>query len=95
MGLGNPKHPGRVQGVSSHLGWKEGFPKHAEMYRKHDRYKKAMRDYFKEEAKQEMKQMLVEIMANPDSEIRQQLASVMSSQQVSTIQPPQMITQMP
>ena len=60
------------------------------MYRKCDRYKEAMRDYFKEEAKQEMKQMLVEIMANPDSEIRQQLASVMSSQQVSTIQPPQM-----
>ena len=63
------------------------------MYRKHDRYKKAMRDYFKEEAKQEMKQMLVEIMANPDSEIRQQLASVMSSQQVPTMQQPQMITQ--
>jgi len=62
------------------------------MYRKCDPYKEAMRDYFKEEAKQEMKQMLVEIMANPDSEIRQQLASVMSSQQVSTIQPPQMIT---
>ena len=81
--------------VSSHLGWKEGFPDHAEMYRKHDRYNEAMRDYFKEEAKQEMKQMLVEIMANPDSEIRQQLASVMSSQQVPTIQPPQMITQMP
>jgi hypothetical protein len=62
------------------LGWKEGFPEHAEMYRKCDRYKEAMRDYFKEEAKQEMKQMLVEIMTNPDSEIRQQLASVMSSQ---------------
>jgi len=39
------------------------------MYRKHDRYKKAMRDYFKEEAKQGMKQMLVEIMANPNSKI--------------------------
>ena len=47
-----------------------------------------MRDIFKEEAKQEMKQMLVEIMANPDSEIRQQLASVLSSQQVPTMQPP-------
>jgi len=55
VGLGNPKHPGRVQGVSSHLGWKEGFPEHAEMYRKRDRYKEAMRDIFKEEAKQEMK----------------------------------------
>ena len=58
------------------------------MYRKHNHYKEAMRDYFKEEAKQEMKQMLVEIMANPDYEIRQQLASVMSSQQVPTIQLP-------
>ena len=64
---------------------KEGFHVHAEMYRKCDRYKEAMRDYFKEEAKQEMKQMLVEIMANPDSKLRQQLASVMSSQQVPTI----------
>ena len=86
MGLGNPKHPGRVQGVSSHLGWKEGFPEHVEMYRKHDRNKEAMR--VKEEAMQEMKQMLVKIMANPNSEIRQQLASVMSSQYVPTIQLP-------
>ena len=39
--------------------------------------------------------MLVEIMANPDSEIRQQLASVLSSQQVPTMQPPQMITHTP
>ena len=85
VGLGNPEHPGRVRGVSSHLGWKEGFSEHAEMYRKCDRYKEAMRDYFKEEAKQEMKQMLVEIMANPNSEIRQQLTSVMSSQQVPRI----------
>jgi len=86
VGLGNPEHPGRVRGVSSHLCWKEGFPEHAEMYRKCDHYKEAMRDYFKEEAKKEMKQMLVEIMANPDSEIRQQLASVLSSQQVPTMQ---------
>jgi hypothetical protein len=49
-----------------------------------------MRDYFKEQAKQEMKQMLVEMMANPDSEIRQQMVNVMSAQQV---QWPQMITQ--
>jgi hypothetical protein len=42
-----------------------------------------------------MKQMLVEIMAHPDFEIRQQLASVTSSQQVPTMQQPQMITQMP
>jgi len=70
VGLGNLEHPGRVRGVSSRLGWKEGFPEHAEMYRKHDRYKEAIRDYFKE-AKQEMKQMLVQIMANPDSKIRQ------------------------
>jgi hypothetical protein len=48
-----------------------------------------MRDYFKEQAKQEMKQMLVKMMANPNSEIRQQMASVMSAQQV---QRPQMIT---
>ena len=55
VGLGNPEHPGRVRGVSSRLGWKKGFPKHAEMYRKRDQYTEAMRDTFKEEAKQEMK----------------------------------------
>jgi len=55
VGLGNPEHPGRVRGVSSRLGWKKGFPEHAEMYRKHDRYKEVLRDIFKEEAKQEMK----------------------------------------
>ena len=55
VGQGNPEHPDRVQGVLSHLGQKEGFPEHAKMYRKHDRYKEAVRDYFKEEAKQEMK----------------------------------------
>ena len=65
------------------------------MYRKCNHYKEAMRDYFKEEAKQEMKQMLVEIMDNPNSDIRQQMASVMSSQQLLTIQSPQMITQTP
>ena len=48
------------------------------MYTKRDHYKEAIRDYFKEEANQQMKQMLVEIMASPDSEIRQQLSSVMS-----------------
>jgi hypothetical protein len=90
VGLGNPEHPGRVRGMSSRLGWKEGFPNDADMYKKSDRYKEAMRDFFKEEAKQEMKQMLVELMANPDSEIRQQLASVMSIQQVPTMQPQQM-----
>ena len=52
--------------VSSHLGWKEGFHEHDEIYRKRDR---SMRDYFQEKAKQEMKQMLVEIMANPNSKI--------------------------
>jgi hypothetical protein len=41
------------------------------MYRKHDQYKEAMGNYFKEEAKQEMKHMLAELMVNPDSEIRQ------------------------
>ena len=47
-----------------------------------------MIDIFKEEAKQEMKHMFVEIMANPDSKIRKQLARVLSSQQVPIMQPP-------
>jgi hypothetical protein len=82
---------------ASHPNWtrRKDFLSMPRCTKKHDRYKEAMRDIFKEEAKQEMKQMLVEIMANLDYEIRQQLASVMSSQQVPTVQPPQMITQTP
>jgi len=80
VGLGNPEHPGRVRGLSSKLGWKEGFPDYADMYRKCDGYKEALRDRGREEAKQEMSQMLIEIIANPSSELMQKLASVMSAQ---------------
>ena len=37
-GLGNLKHPGRVRGISSKEGWKEGFgPKWEGLYKKCDR----------------------------------------------------------
>jgi len=40
IALGNPEHHGRVRGISSKEGWKEGFgPEWEGMYRKRDRYK--------------------------------------------------------
>jgi len=54
--LGNPEHPGRVRGISSKDGWTEGFSEEwVGMYKKCDRYKEAMVDYFKEEAKKDFK----------------------------------------
>jgi hypothetical protein len=42
-GLGNPKHPSRVRGISSKEGWKEGFrPQWEGLYKKCDRYKKEL-----------------------------------------------------
>jgi hypothetical protein len=53
-GLGNLEHPGRVRGISSKEGWKEGFrPEWEGEYKKRDRYKKEMKSYFKEEAKKD------------------------------------------
>ena len=35
LALGNPEHPGHVRGISSRLGWKEGFGEEwAGMYKK-------------------------------------------------------------
>jgi hypothetical protein len=46
-GLGNPEHPGRVRGISSKEGWKEGFgPEWEGEYKKCDRYKEEMKSYF-------------------------------------------------
>ena len=56
IALGNPEHPSRVRGISSKEGWKEGFGLEWEgMYRKRDRYKDEMSNYFKEEAKEKSK----------------------------------------
>jgi hypothetical protein len=46
-GLGNYEHPGRVRGISSKEGWKEGFgPEWEGEYKKCDRYKEEMKIYF-------------------------------------------------
>jgi hypothetical protein len=78
-GLGNPEHPGRVRGISSKEGWKEGFgPQWEGLYKKHDRYKEEMANYFKEEAKKEFNGLMSEMLSNPPLELMQQLASAMS-----------------
>ena len=88
-GLGNPEHPGRVRGISSKEGWKEGFgPQWEGLYKKRDRYKEEMANYFKEEAKKEFKGLMSEMLSNPLLELMQQLAmaSAMSVQQMTTPQ---------
>ena len=90
VALGNPEHPGRVRGISSKEGWKEGFgPEWEAMYRKRDRYKAEMSNYFKEEAKREVEEVMSKILSNPPPELMQRLATAMSSQ-LSGQQPPQM-----
>jgi hypothetical protein len=51
-GLGNPEHPGRVRGISSKGGFR---PQWEGLYKKRDRYKEELSDYFKQEAKKESK----------------------------------------
>jgi hypothetical protein len=88
-GLSNPEHPGRVRGISSKEGWKEGFgPQWEGLYKKRNRYKKEMANYFKEEAKKEFKGLMSKMLSNPPLELMQQLAmaSAMSVQQMTTPQ---------
>jgi hypothetical protein len=80
-GLGNPEHPGHVRGISSKEGWKEGLgPQWEGLYKKRDRYKEELSDYFKQEAKKEFKDLMSQMLSNPPLELMQQLASVMSIQ---------------
>jgi hypothetical protein len=65
VGLGNPEHPGCVRGILSKEGWKEGFgPQWEGLYRKRDRYKKDMADHFKENAKNEFKDLIYQMLLN-------------------------------
>jgi hypothetical protein len=92
VGLGNPEHPGRVRGISSKEGWKDGFgPQWANEYKKRDRYKDQMANYFQEEAKKDFQEMMEKLLENPPPELMQKLASAMSNAatQMST-QAPQM-----
>jgi len=70
VALGNPEHPGHVRGISSKEGWKEGFrPEWEAMYRKWDRYKEEMSNYFKEKAKREVEEVMSKILSNPPPEL--------------------------
>jgi hypothetical protein len=73
-GLGNPEHPGRIRGISSKEGWKEGFgPEWEGEYKKRDRYKEEMESYFKEEAKKYFQEMMSKILSDPPPELMQRL----------------------
>ena len=65
-GLGNAKHPSHVRGITC----KEVFrPQWESIYKKCDRYKEAMADYIKEEAKKEFKDMMSQMLVNPQPEL--------------------------
>lgn len=55
-----------------------------------DRYKQVMKDYFEGEAKKDFKEMMLQLLSNPDPQLMQQFVSAMSIPQMST-QPPQMM----
>jgi hypothetical protein len=56
------------------------------LYKKRDQYKEELSDYFKQEAKKEFKDLMSQMLSNPPPEFMQQLASVMSVQQMTTPQ---------
>jgi hypothetical protein len=56
------------------------------MYNKHDRYKEAMADYFKEEAMKDF-DMISQMLSNPPPKLMRQLASVMYVHQMTTQAP--------
>jgi hypothetical protein len=56
------------------------------LYKKRDRYKEELSDYFKQEAKKEFKDLMSQMLSNPPPELMQHLASVMSIQQMTTPQ---------
>jgi len=70
-----------VNGLKTNMSQWEG------MYKKRDRYKEVMADYFKEEAKKDFRDMMSQMLSNPPPELMQQLASAMSVQQMTTQAP--------
>jgi hypothetical protein len=46
--LGNPEHIGRIRGIGSQMLWKHGFLKDSTSYKKHDRYKKTLKEKIEE-----------------------------------------------
>jgi hypothetical protein len=56
------------------------------LYKKHDRCKEEMADYFKEEAKKAFRVLMSQMLLNPPLELMQQLVSMMSVQQMTTPQ---------
>jgi len=70
VALGNLEHPGHVRGISSKEGWKEGFePEWEGMYRKHGRYKEELSNFFEEEAKKEVGQVMNKMLSDPPPEL--------------------------
>jgi len=81
VGLGNPEHPGRVRGISSKEGWKDVFGHQwNNEYKKRDRYKEQMANYFQEEAKKDFQEMMGKLLENPPPELMQKLASAVTNQ---------------
>jgi hypothetical protein len=89
--LGNPEHPGRVRGISSKLGWRDGFGEEWKpMYKKRDKYKEEMKDFFEKQAEDKFRQMMSNFFSNPDPEVLKQMMGAMSTVQQSSQAPSQM-----
>ena len=74
-----------VRGISSKEGWNEGFgPQWEGLYKKRDRYKEELSDYFKKEANKEFKDLMSQMLSKPQLELMHQLVSEMSVQQMTT-----------
>jgi len=72
VALGKPEHHGRVRGISSKEGWKEGFrPEWEGMYRKRDHYKEELSNFCKEEAMKEVEQVINKMLSDPPPELMQ------------------------
>jgi hypothetical protein len=46
--LGNAEQTGYIRGVASQMSWKVGFPNDTWSYKKHDRYRKNLKDTIEE-----------------------------------------------
>jgi hypothetical protein len=56
------------------------------LYKKCDRYKEKLSDYFQQEAKKEFEDLMSQMLSNPTPELMQQLTSTMSVQHITTPQ---------
>jgi hypothetical protein len=77
-----PEHGGHVRGISSKLNWRDGFSDEwKDMYKRRDRHKEEMKDFFEQQAEKKFRDMMENFFANPDPKVMKRLAGAVSSVQ--------------